>query len=257
MRFCSTHFLIAMPTASSGIDIVPLKSGPHRGVHLMAEYLEIRQHSNLFEDLIANTWEDLTLTGGREPEALSGIAVSGNTFSFLGVAPLIGRAILPSDAGQRVAVLDFKLWNRRFGADRAVLGKTLVLNGAGYTVIGVMPSRFGWRGADIWVPLMIDRADPRFVSIRGRLKPGVTLMSAAEQLRVIHQGMATVFPRYYPRGGFNISMYSLRDGVIREFRTTLYILFAAVILLLIIGCANVANLQLARSYRTASRNRHT
>ena len=110
-----------------------------------------------------------------------------------------------------------------------------------------MPSRFGWRGADIWVPLMIDRADPRFVSIRGRLKPGVTLMSAAEQLRVIHQGMESSFPRYYPRGGFNISMYSLRDGVIREFRTTLYILFAAVILLLLIGCANVTNLQLARA----------
>jgi hypothetical protein len=97
-----------------------------------------------------------------------------------------------------------------------------MLNGAGYTIIGVMPSRFGWRGADVWIPLTIDRTKLQLVSIRGRLKAGVTIAAAAEQLRAIHQGMAPAFPRYYPPGGFSISIHSLRDGVIREFRTTLH-----------------------------------
>jgi hypothetical protein len=108
-----------------GLEVVPLKSGPRRSVHLVAEYTEIRERSNVFEDLIINTWEDLTVTGGREPEPLSGIAVSGNTFTFLGVAPLLGRFIMPSDMEQRVAVLDYKVWNRRFGADGRVVGRTL------------------------------------------------------------------------------------------------------------------------------------
>jgi predicted permease len=218
----------------------------------MEEYLEILNRNGIFEDAIANTWEDLTLTGGREPESLSGIAVSGNTFAFLGVAPLLGRSILPSDApigapAQNVAVLDYKTWMRRFGADAAAVGRAIQLNGRSYTVIGVMPSRFGWRGADVWIPLAIDRANPRMVSVRGRLKPGMTLPRAAENLRTIHQHMAREHPREYPREGFTIHMYSLTDGVIGQFRTTLYILFGAVTLLLLIACANVANLQLVKA----------
>jgi putative ABC transport system permease protein len=230
-----------------GFELLPVKSGPSRGIHLVQEYLQIRALPDLFEDCIANTWDDLTLTGGREPELLSGIAVSGNTFTFLGVAPLLGRGIVTADEGQHVAVLDYKTWNKRFGADRGVIGRSIELNNAKYTIIGVMPSRFGWRGAEVWIPLTLDPTSPKLVSIRGRLRTGVTIAAATEHLLALHRRMAPWYPRFYPRDGFIISIYTLRDGVMRQFRTTLYILFGAVALLLAIACANVANLQLVRA----------
>ena len=154
-----------------------------RGSYRLSEYLEVRKLS-AFSSVMATSGETQLLTGDRPPESIQGTLLSGNAFQFLGVAPVIGRTILPSDIkpsgeAEPVVVLSFKAWQRWFEGDPQALGKILILNDRPHTVIGVMPPRFGWYGNEgIWLPLTMDprptvTQGDRFVNAIMRLSPGV------------------------------------------------------------------------------------
>jgi len=154
-----------------------------------------------------------------------------------------------------VFVLRYKVWVKEFGADPGILNKTFVLNGISRTLIGIMPPRFGWGDADMWIPTNPTRAatgkaiagafQQRWFLL-GHLKPGISVKQAEADFTVVAKNLATVYPAEYPKR-FTVFMDSLTNLVVGRFKTTLYIVLAAVGLLLLIGCGNVANLLLARA----------
>ncbi len=152
-----------------------------------------------------------------------------------------------------VFVLRYKTWVDKFSADPNILNKTFVLNDVPRTLIGVMPPRFGWGDSEVWIPEKPSRAAglqqngfPRFWFLMGHLKPGISIREAESDFQVIAHRLATKYPKDYPKH-FSVEVHSLTDLVVGQFRTTLYIVLAAVGLLLLIGCGNVANLLLARA----------
>jgi predicted permease len=225
-----------------------------RGAFKVSEYLRIRELPAW--SAIMATWpEARLLTGGRAPESFTAITVTPNAFQFLGVDPLLGRTIQPSDAGtpatpDPVIVLSFKAWYRLFDGSPAALGKTLVLNDVPHTVIGVMPSRFGWWTDDGgWVPMPLDaRGDGRMIPIV-RLAGGVSAKAGGEQLQALFGQLAKATPADFPEEGFVATMRNYLDITVAsgEMQSSLQLLFGAVGFLLLIACANVANLQLARA----------
>jgi putative ABC transport system permease protein len=217
------------------------------------EYLEIAEGNHIFEATIASTISDVSWTGQGDPERLRGNFVTTNTFPFLGVAPLVGRTIIEEDGkpgAEPVAVLSYKFWQRRFGGDKAVLGRTLLLNDRMRTVVGVMPQRFLWRGADVWLPIVYYRGEVvegiRGVHVLGRLKPGVTEAQAEGDLRPIIEELVRRNPKGFPKD-WRVGLISFDEAFASSLNETLWILLAAVVLLLLTACANVSNLLLARA----------
>jgi putative ABC transport system permease protein len=219
-----------------------------------SEFLRLRQVS-AFASAMATLPGQRLLSGGRAPENFTSIMVTANAFQFLGVDPVLGRTIFPSDinAGgqaQPVVVLSYKAWQRLFNGRADALGKTVVLDDVAQTVIGVMPPRFGWWTNDGgWLPLPIDPRDKREMFPIVRLTPGVSSRAAQEQLRALHRELAQANPSDFPREGFISPLRNYLDMTVAsgEMRSSLSLLFGAVGLLLLIACANVANLQLARA----------
>jgi putative ABC transport system permease protein len=207
-----------------------------------------------FSDVMGTSAEQVLMTGELTPEAFGAILLSGNAFNFLGVPPVAGRTIQPSDIrgdgeAEPVVVLSHRLWLRLFQGDPGAIGRTLRLNNRPYTIIGVMPPRFGWYGNDtVWLPLGTNRKDIRFVNPIVRLAPGVSSRAAEEQLHVFYQGVARENPSGFPAQGFTARLSNYLDVTVAsgDMRTTLRLLLGAVGFLLLIACANVANLQLAR-----------
>jgi len=141
----------------------------------------------------------------------------------------------------------YKTWRERFNGDLSLLDKTFVLNGAARTLIGIMPPRFAWNGADVWVPTKLAAgAKAEFWTFLGRLRPGVSIQQAEADLTVIGHQMATLYPEGYP-DRFTVQIAKRADSVVGRFKATLYTVLAAVGLLLLIACSNVANLVLARA----------
>jgi predicted permease len=195
------------------------------------------------------------LKADHGPENFPAIQLTANAFQFLGTEPILGRTIGPSDVrsdGQPepVIVLSFKAWQRFFEGREDALGKTLVLNDVPHTVIGVMPPRFGWWTSDGgWIPLALDpRNDQRMAPIV-RLAAGVSSRVAEEQLQALHLQLAQAAPQDFPKDGFVTSLRNYLDMTVAsgEMQSSLRLLFGAVGFLLLIACANVANLQLARA----------
>ncbi len=217
------------------------------------EFLDYQQQNHIFDDSLGVIEETVLLGGSATPEAFDGDRLTGNSFQLLGVKPLLGRGILPSDArpaAPPVFVLSYKLWRKRFGMDPGIIGKTFLLNDTATTLIGVMPPRFAWWGADLWMPTALDRSDPtmanRYVALYGHLKPGLDPKAAEADVAILAKRFAKVYRQDYPEQ-FDVHLESLGHVAAGKIQSTLVTLVAAVSLLLLIACANVANLLLSRA----------
>ena len=207
-----------------------------------------------FADVMATSAENVLMAGEFAPESLRGILMSGNAFNFLGVPPVTGRTIQPTDIrpdgqAEPVVVLSHRLWLRLFDGDPSAVGQAMRLNGRPHTVVGVMPPRFGWYGNDgVWLPLSPTRTDVPWIAAIMRLAPGVTKAVAEEQLGALNKQLAHEKPATFPSQGYTTSLRNYLDVTVAsgEMRTSLQLLLGAVAFLLLIACANVANLQLAR-----------
>jgi len=229
-----------------------------RNVLLGSEFLDYVEQNHVFDRVIASTGASVFYRSAEGTQLLDGNLVTPGTFEFFGMSPLLGRVMQPADyepGAPPVFVLRYKTWLKEFGGDRTILNKTFVLNGTARTLIGIMPPRFGWGDADLWIPEKPSRtaeniphagALPHYWFFVGHLKPGVSPKQAVADMTVIAKRLATTYPGYYPKH-FSMEIPSFTDTVVGQFRTTLYIVFAAVALLLLIGCGNVANLLLARA----------
>ncbi len=209
----------------------------------------------VFSDVMATQPGAVLLTGGFAPENMGGVRVSGNAFNFLGVKPILGRTIEPSDIKPNgephpVVVLSFKRWQRLFEGDPGVIGKTLKLNDDVYTIIGVMPSRFGWWTEDgVWLPLNHTARDAQALFPIVRMAPGASTAAAEQQLHALFVEAAKDKTARLPNDDFTATLTNYMDITVAsgEMRQSLQLLFGAVGFLLLIACANVANLQLAKA----------
>jgi putative ABC transport system permease protein len=217
-----------------------------------AQFLEIAERNTIFSSTIASTVSDI-LTSKGEPQRLRGNYVTRDTFPTMGVPPLLGRALTPDDFrpdSPPAIVLGYRFWQRQFGGDPHVLGAELNLNGAVRTVVGVMPRPFMWRGADVYLPIVYQRDKVvegiTGVHLLGRLKPGVTAAQAEADLRPIIAELRRQDPKQFPEN-FRVSLLSFKETFVSGIRQGLLILLGAVALLLLIACANVSNLLLAKA----------
>ena len=216
------------------------------------EFLDYQEQNHVFDGVIGTWYEDVRYTSGEGAEHFDGALLTPNTFSVLGVPALLGRGITPDDGKPDtppVFVMSYKLWRKRFNLDPTVLGRTFVLNSTPRTLVGVMPPRFTKLDADLWMPAALDRRDPgsgqRYFMLQAHLKPGVMLPQAEADISVIAHRLAQVYPKEYPKK-FTVQIVTWLDYLVGGFRRTLYTLAAAVALLLLIACSNVANMLLAR-----------
>jgi predicted permease len=208
---------------------------------------------------------NINLTGLGEPERIQAAVVSSNYFSLLGAAPILGRDFTKADDAGRigyVALISYDLWQHRFGGDRAVIGKSLRLDDDPITIIGVMPRGFrhpvesGASPMELWAPIALDNPDTNFMNTRGarvfdligRLKPGATLDELHAQLAILTSRLVARDPGAYPPAlGWQADAVPLAERVVGNVRPALLVLLGAVGFVLLIGCANVANLLLARA----------
>lgn len=227
-------------------------------------YRELAERSRTFDTMsVFEPWQP-TMTGGEHPERLDGQSVSPSFFRVMGVAPSLGRDFRTSEAvfhGPRVAILSDRLWQRRFGRDRAIIGQQIKLDGDNYTVIGVMPHAFEnvlSASAEIWTPVQYDTRQitanfdssewGNHLRLVGRLKPGVTRDQATHELDQIARTPWAEFPR--PRWAslqHGLVIDSLQDDIAHSVKPALLAVLGAVILVLAIACVNVTNLLLARN----------
>jgi predicted permease len=208
-----------------------------------------------FADTMATRPGSMLLSGEYNPETVRTIELTANAFNFLAVPPLLGRTIQPTDVQpsgepEPVAVLSFGRWQKLFGNETNALGKTLHLDDRLYTIIGVMPSRFGWWTDDgVWIPMDMRSEAQRGVFPLVRLKPGVSASAARQQLHELQVTLAKQSPGAFPKEDFTTTLSNYLDMTVASGAMThsLYLLLGAVGFLLLIACANVANLQLARA----------
>ncbi len=218
-------------------------------------FAEWREQNQVFEQMAAYTGSSFTLVGEGDPEQLQGTRASTNLFALLGVKPALGRDFLPEEdhsGGERVVIVSHGLWQRRFGADPGMVGKQLTLNGYSYTVVGVMPAGFRFPNSrtELWVPVAFSAADlgnrgGHFLTVSARLKPGVTLEQAQIEMNAIAERLQEQYPQTNAAWGARVAL--LVEEVVGDVRSSLLALVCAVAFVLMIVCANVANLLLARA----------
>lgn len=227
----------------------------HRGTASQAEFLDWRDRNHTFEELAA--WRQLffTLTGNGEPEQNWGAQVSANFFRLFRVKPVLGRDFLAEEeqpGHERVVILSYALWQRRYGGDPSILDSSILLDDKPYTIVGVLPKGFSVFGTslqfDVWVPFGFDRAklnrEEHEVLVFGRLRNGVATPQAQAEMETIQSQLKKEYPGFDQKNGINV--VGFHDDIVSGLRPMLLILFAAVGLVLLIACANVANLTLAR-----------
>jgi putative ABC transport system permease protein len=223
------------------------------GYYPVDQFLDLAERNSTFEGVIASTISDVVWTGSGDPQRLRGNHCTLNTFDIMGVPALIGRTPAVSDGAtgaEPVAVLGYKFWQREFGGDLSVIGRKLHLNDKVRTVIGVMPQRFMWRGADVYLPLVFRRGQIQEgvedVHALARLKPGVTIAEAQADLQPIIAGLVERTPRNFPKE-WRVRLRTFPETFPSGIQDALWILFGAVGLLLLIACVNVSNLLLSRA----------
>jgi len=248
LEYPHSEEVVAVYASTPGVDRAPIT---------YLNFLDWQRQNRTFSSMAAYRNQDYNLTGTAEAERLSGYMISADFFSTLGVQPVLGRTFRSDDdqvgAGP-VVILGGGLWKRDFGSSPEVVGKTLTLNGVSYTIVGVVPANFTFYGRDRDVYTPIGQwNDPSFrdrrisVSARsiGRLKPGVTVAQAQADMDVVARNLAAAFPVADKQTG--IALVSMKEDIVGNVQPFLLVLLAAVGFLLLIACANVANLLLARS----------
>ena len=217
-----------------------------------------REQNDVLTGIAAFTGTDFSLQGTDSPQRINGAGVSPNFFDLLGVAPLMGRGFVNGEdqpGSNHVVVISEQLWRRNFGADPQIVGKDITLSGENFTVVGVMPSGFRLPSrmigaADAWVPLVFSQNQlanrgSHWLATFGRLKPGVSLQQAQEQMSVIGSRLEQQYPNQ--QQGRNIKLISMQEDAVQWVRPALLVLLGAVGFVLLIACTNVANLLLARA----------
>jgi len=231
-----------------------IRNGGNRASVSPLDFLDYREQNKTLENLAATMQLPVNVTGNGDPERLNASAVTGNYFQTFGVTPVLGRGFTLENekTGQdHVTVLSHDFWQRRFGGDPGIINKTIVLNGKATQVLGVMGRDVNLpQAAELWVPLTFDDPEMKmrkahFLRPIGRMKPGVSLTQAQADLDLI----AAQLEKQYPDSntGWNTRLVSLREQLLGGSRTFVLILFGAVGLVLLIACANVANLLLVRA----------
>ncbi|MFY9609361.1 MAG: ABC transporter permease [Blastocatellia bacterium] len=219
-------------------------------------FLDFQKQNTSFEKLAAVSGTAFNLvTGDAEPERLRGVRVSAGLFEMLGVTPLQGRTFLDEEdqpGHQYVVLLSSSLWKRRFGGDPNIVGQSITLSASSYTIIGIMPPTFQFpdRDTDVWAPIAFTAQQAQqhgshYLSVFGRLKPDVTRDQADTDLA----GIAARLGEQYPNSnaGWSTNVIPMQEYEVRDVKLALFFLFGAVALVLLIACANVANLLLARA----------
>lgn len=233
-----------------------------------AEYVDYRDQTQSFEQVAAFNTADFNFTGGQQPERIAGASVTANLFSMLGTTAAQGRLISPEEnqtGRDKVIVLSHGFWQRRLGGAANVINSNVRLNDQNYTVIGVMPAGFEFphasfnftEPAEFWVPLafttdqITERQRPYYLNVIGLLKPNVTLEQSRTEMTALAQRFEQQYPGYRgpnnADGGWRITVVPLQEQIIGNSRRALLVLFAAVGLVLLIACANAANLLLMRA----------
>jgi len=222
----------------------------------MPEFMDFRAQNHVFEDLMGTSGLDVLYTKNGETQLFPGCWVTPNMFEFLGVAPELGRPPTPDDAkpgATPVFVLSDRGWGQHFNRDPKVIGQTFLLNGVARTLLAIMPPRYLPANCDIWMSTAFSQTDAMdangvrmFFQTRGRLKRGMTLEAAAADLSPVATRLAAVYTKDYPKQ-FTVLTRTFTDNVVGNFKGMLYALIAAVTLLQLIACCNVANLLLARA----------
>lgn len=246
--------------SAMGLDQIPV-SAP--------EYLDWEKQTTSYERIAAFNFSDFNLTGGDMPERIAGAVVTPSLFPLLGVSPIKGRVFNDSEFGEGndgVIMISERLWRRRFNSDPQLIGTQLSINGRSYTVVGIMPANFefplplfGVQGgtfaerADMWKPIAFTKNElesrgSRSYGVIGRLKPGATVAQAQAEANTIVANWHPQFPdNYEPTTKFGATIYPMHDLVIGGMRPALIILLGAVAMVLLIACANLTTMLLARA----------
>lgn len=227
------------------------------------DFLAWRDQSHSFSQLAAYDEGDANLTGGEYPERIHTVAITASLFPLLGVQPASGRAFRNDENNpgtSSAVILSYGLWQRRFSADPSILGTKILLDGSPHEVVGIMPASFVFPNSgpnpDILMPLSLpehldmSNQNIELVSVLGQLRPGVSIAEANAELSAIqHQFVASAYPSDFKNmvSGFEMRATSLHEHMVGDVRHTLFILLAAVGFLLLMACANTANLQLAKA----------
>jgi putative ABC transport system permease protein len=221
------------------------------------ELFDLKEQCTSFEDLAAYSTVGINLTGNGEPIRVSVASVNASLFDLLGVAPVVGRGILNEEdqpGKNAVAVLGNGLWRERFSSDQAVVGRTIQLNDRSYSIVGVMPAGFSFPDeSDLWIPLALDRTKlqdrgSHELEVLGRLRSGVSPAQAGAELERVAADLEERYPgNYASNKGWGLYAVPLTDDLVGKVRPALLLLLGAVAFVLLIACANVANLLLARA----------
>ena len=231
------------------------KQGFPRDTPAAANYIDWRDQNHVFESMAAMVDISFNLTGTGEPERIDGHRVSASLFQLLGVQPQLGRAFLTEEDqpdANHVVIMSHGLWQRRFGADPAIIGKPINLNGKSFTVVGVMPGGFEFptRTDQLWIPIAFDTTEAKqrgnhYLDVIARMKSGISLQQVQAEMTTI----AARLQQQYPETNTSIGavVTPLHEHVVGDIRPALLIMLGAVAFVLLIACANVANLLLARA----------